>query len=76
MTPAPKGAISALTIAGDPRVTRVGAFLRRAKLNELPQLFNLLGAKCPLSVPAQKHSTFMFYYSQSQRAVMTGSDRA
>lgn len=31
-----------ITIAQDPRVTKVGTFLRRTKLDELPQLLNIL----------------------------------
>jgi lipopolysaccharide/colanic/teichoic acid biosynthesis glycosyltransferase len=31
-----------VTVAGDPRVTRLGAVLRRTKIDELPQLVNIL----------------------------------
>jgi lipopolysaccharide/colanic/teichoic acid biosynthesis glycosyltransferase len=31
-----------ITVGQDPRITRVGRFLRRAKLDELPQLINIL----------------------------------
>jgi len=30
------------TVTGDPRVTRVGQFLRRTRLDELPQVFNII----------------------------------
>ena len=64
---APLGGVWDPLTADDPRITRVGAFLRKTSLDELPNLFNVLRGEMSIVGPRPTIAEQVAEYTPDQR---------
>ena len=57
----------ALTVGADPRITRVGAWLRRLRLDELPQLIDVMQGTMSLVGPRPELPRYVAHYPPALR---------
>lgn len=55
----------------DPRITKIGYFLRKYKIDELPQLFNVLWGNMSLVGPRPEVRKYVNMYNTEQKKVLT-----
>lgn len=60
-----------ITVGKDNRITKVGAFLRKYKIDELPQLFNVLKGDMSLVGPRPEVPKYVALYNEEQKKVLS-----
>lgn len=59
-----------ITVGNDSRITGIGHVLRKTKLDELPQLFNVLKGKMSLVGPRPEVPKYVELYTEEQREIL------
>lgn len=70
MTADSQGRGSLITVRGDVRITRVGKTLRAAKIDELPQLLNVLRGEMSLVGPRPEVRKYVELYEKDYRRLL------
>lgn len=61
---------SQITIGKDSRITKIGNILRKTKLDELPQLFNVLKGEMSFVGPRPEVPKYIKMYTEDQRVIL------
>jgi len=59
-----------LTVGDDTRITRVGSLIRKVKLDEFPQFWNVIVGQMSVVGPRPEVKEFVDLYSDSQREIL------